>query len=78
MRTAIVIAPAALMILPGQANAGYGVEAQKRALRCSWTTVEQAFHGDFSKWALPNVVRGNHLRAGQYVDENCVVRGSGR
>ncbi len=67
---------AAALLAPGIANAAYGIEAQKQALSCTWTTIQQAFSGDFRHWALPGVVPSEHMRAGQYVDERCVVRGA--
>jgi len=57
------------------AHAAYGIDAQKAALACTGTTISEAFRGDFSHWVLPSFIPGNHLKAGQWVDENCQVRG---
>ena len=66
----------AAILAPGIAHAGYGIEAQKRALSCAGSTIRQATQGDFSKWVLPDFIPGNHLRAGQWLDDNCQVRGA--
>ncbi len=71
-----LILAAALLALPVAAHAGYGLEAQKRALSCTGDTIRQAYGLDFRNWVLPDFVPGNHLRAGQYVDENCRVQGA--
>jgi hypothetical protein len=55
------------------AHAAYGWEATKSAVSCTGTTISEAAKGDFSHWALP--WSGKNLRAGQWVDENCQVRG---
>jgi len=67
---------AAALLAPGLAHAGYGIDAQKRALDCTGDTIRQASGGSFRNWVLPDFIPGKHLRAGQYVDENCVVRGA--
>lgn len=56
------------------AHAAYGVDAQKAALACTGRTITEAFNGDFSGWVLPSWVPGKHLRAGQWLDENCQVK----
>ena len=66
---------AAALLAAGAAHAEYGIEAQKAALRCTGATISEAASGDFSRWVLPSWVPGKHLRAGQYLDERCDVRG---
>lgn len=74
MKTTLLLV--ALLALPSAAQAGYGMDAQKRALSCTGDTLRQAFGGNFSGWVLPDFVPGKHLRAGQFLDENCQVRGA--
>ncbi len=71
MKTALILA--ALAIAP-QAHAAYGVDATKAALACTGRTIQEASHGDFSGWVLPQWVPGTHLKAGQWLDENCKVK----
>lgn len=71
-----IILAAAILALPFTAQAGYGIDAQRRALECTGKTISQASRGNFSNWVLPEFIGGTHLRAGQYLDENCTVRGA--
>lgn len=65
---------AATLFAAPAAHAAYGVDATKAALACTGQTIGEAVKGDFSHWVLPAFIPGNHLRAGQWVDENCQVR----
>jgi hypothetical protein len=56
------------------AHASYGWEPTKAAVSCIGTTISKAFRGNVSRIVLPAWVPGTHLRAGQWVDENCQVR----
>jgi hypothetical protein len=57
------------------AHAAYGWDATKAAVSCTGTTISEAFRGNVSRIVLPAWVPGTHLRAGQWLDENCQVRG---
>jgi len=70
----IILAASIIAIAPLSAHAAYGLDAQKAALVCTGQTISEATKGDFSHWVLPGFIPGNHLRAGQWVDENCQVR----
>ena len=65
---------AAAILAAPSAHAAYGADATKAALACTGRTIQEAAHGDFSGWVLPQWVPGNHLRAGQWLDENCKVK----
>lgn len=74
MKTLII---AVALLASGAAHAGYGIDAQGRALNCTGSTIRQAVvNGDFSKWVLPGFIPGKHLRAGQWLDEHCGVQGA--
>jgi hypothetical protein len=62
---------AAAILAAPSAHAAYGVDATKSALSCTGRTMSEAFNGDFSGWVLPSWVPGTHLKAGQWLDENC-------
>ena len=73
-----IIALATILAIGGGtagAHAAYGWDATKAAVSCTGTTISEAFRGNVSRIVLPQWVPGNHLRAGQWVDENCQVRG---
>jgi len=69
-----IIALAILAIAPIQAHAAYGIDAQKAALACTWATIKEIPSAGPVRVVLPGFIPGNHLRAGQWVDENCQVR----
>ncbi len=66
----------ALLALPVAAQAGYGIDAQKRALGCTGDTLRQAYSGSFRNWVLPDFIPGQHLRVGQWLNERCEVQGA--
>lgn len=41
-------------------------DGTKQELACTGETIKMAFNGDFSQWALPDFIPGNHLKGGEY------------
>ena len=82
MKLILTAAALAALSIPAHAR-DFGKNAQLDAMGCTGSAIAQAVRGDFSAWVLPDVVPGNHLRAGQYVEaetgadgvRRCVVRG---
>ena len=48
---------------------------QYEANACFVSTVKEASSGNFSHWALPGLVGGTHMKAGQYLNYKCEIVG---